>query len=234
MSLACVKKLIIATAGVAAPLWLAAGCAEIPTWQKTPAFARIAVSEKSIVYVQILNGELRAAMSVDGLQTATPVRVRSTMPNAAFSSEFALPVPADQLPAGVTAIKASLGVQQALRSAAAEPSPYVFGTLTVYRTDYQKATWQYEWSVTQGIGSDGKAVDAPFTLLNLDNLKLSLNVTPSKGKLAIVLRILADGRHFLSDVRKDGQPVEAKVVVTDASGVEAASKVGRLSVFGFS
>jgi hypothetical protein len=39
---------------------------------------------------------------------------------------------------------------------------------------------------------------------------------------------------MLTDVRKDGRPVQVKMIVTDASGAEIASKVGPLSDFGFS
>ena len=79
--------------------------------QETPVFARIVVSEKSVVYVQIQGTELRAAMSVEGLQAIMPVKMHMNFSDAITFPEFTLPVPADQLPAHVTAIKANLCLQ---------------------------------------------------------------------------------------------------------------------------
>lgn len=64
---------IVAAAGVAALMGFGAGLADA----QQAAFARIAVSEKSVVYVRIQGGELRAAMSAEGLQNAEPVRMRA-------------------------------------------------------------------------------------------------------------------------------------------------------------
>ncbi len=75
---ACGKRRMLAAAGVAALVLIGAGCTSEQVSQ-TPASARIAVSEKSVVYVQIQGGEVRAAMSLEGLRSAAPVR---TGPNS--------------------------------------------------------------------------------------------------------------------------------------------------------
>jgi hypothetical protein len=220
----CGKKLRVAMAGVAALAWLGAGLAVAQTPQK-PAFARIALSKKSAVYIQIEGNELRAAMSVEGLQTATPGKA---------GSECALPVPEDQLPAGVTAINANLRLMQLQVRTGQKivPTPYIMGRLTVCRTDDQKAEWQYVSSVgIQGAATADKA--ASINLPDLDKVKAALAATPSKGKLAVGLRLTA-GSAMLADVRKDGKPVQVQMVVTNASGAEIASKAGPLTTFGFS
>ncbi len=51
--------------------------------------------------------------------------------------------------------------------------------------------------------------------------------------LRVGLRLTLYGA-ALTDVRKDGKPVQAQMVVADASGAEVASKVGTLADFGFS
>ncbi len=71
MSQGCGRRQIVAAAGVAALMGLGSGLADA----QQAAFARIAVSEKSAVYVRIQSGELRAAMSAEGLQTAEPLRM---------------------------------------------------------------------------------------------------------------------------------------------------------------
>ena len=220
----CGKGMMVAVAGVAALVLVGAGCT-IEQTSQTPAFARIAVSEKSVVYVQIQGDELRAATSAAELQTAAPVKA---------GSEFTLPLPADQLPAGVTAIKARLGLQQyqVRNSEGPALTRFISGQLTVCRTDDQKVEWQY---VSQcGVQAFADVVKArSLELPDPDKVKATLEINPASGKLAIGLRLTADGA-ALTDVRKDGRPVQVKMVVADASGAEIASKVGALADFGFS
>jgi glycine cleavage system regulatory protein len=65
------------------------------------------------------------------------------------------------------------------------------------------------------------------------DVKASLEATPATGKLSIGLRLTLYGA-AMADVRKNGKPVQVKMVVADASGAEIASKVGTLADFGFS
>jgi hypothetical protein len=223
----CGKRLMVAMAGVVALMWIWAGLADAQTSQRTPVFARIVVSEQSVVYIRIQGDELRAATSVEGLQIATPVKLRS---------EFALPVPADQLPAGVTAIKAKAQMAQVRvrtnGNGAVATKPYIYGQLTVCRTDDQKAVWQYVAGIGVLAGAD--AENAPsIKLPNLHNVKATVRAQPANGKLGVGLQVVAGGT-MLVDVRKDDKPVQAKVIVTDASGAVIASKTGPLSAFGFS
>ncbi len=222
MSRSCRRTRSVAVAGIAALFLIGAGRTSAQISQGT-AFARLAVSEKSVVYVQIQGGEVRAAMSVEGLQTAEPVNTHT---------EFALPIPADQLPAGVTAIKANLALMQVQTGASAALLPYIRGTFKVSRTDDRKAEWQY---VSAGGGLAGaNAEKAPsIKLPNPDKLDASLSATVTGEKLAVGLRVTADGA-ILTDVRKDGHLVVVKMVVADAFGAEIASKVGTLADFGFS
>ncbi|MGD1000893.1 MAG: hypothetical protein ABSA67_09375 [Candidatus Brocadiia bacterium] len=218
----CGKRLIVAVAGVAALMWVGAGCTSAQVSQG-PAFARLALSEKSAVCIRIQGGEVRAAMSAEGLQTAEPVKTHT---------EFTLPIPADQLPAGVTAIKANLALMQIQTAASAALAPYINGTFRIFRADDQKAEWQF---VSAGGGLAGaNAEKAPsIKLPDPDKLDASLSATVTGEKLAVGLRVTAGGA-TLTDVRKDGHLAVVKMVVADASGVEIASKVGTLADFGFS
>ena len=105
MSVGGCKAQSIAMAGIVALALVAAAPADEQLGQKS-AYLRITVSEKSVVYLQAQGLELRAAMSVEGLQSAEPMKMRVFGGTAAQAREFALPIPADQLPAGITAVKA--------------------------------------------------------------------------------------------------------------------------------
>ena len=58
------KALAGATAVAAALMWVMAHAAAAQNSQK-PAYARVVVSDKSVVYIQIQGNELRAAMSLN-------------------------------------------------------------------------------------------------------------------------------------------------------------------------
>jgi hypothetical protein len=241
---ACGKRLIVPIGAVTALIWVAAllwtesapAAAMSGQNSQKPAFARIVVSDKSVVYIQIQGDELRAATSVEGLQSAAPVKSgRAARPGLAGGPfEFTLPVPADQLPAGVTAIKGKLGFALVSASVSGRDalSPYFYGQLIVSRLDSRKAEWQYVSQV--GLIAGASAENAPeIKLPNLDKISAALEARPSSGKLAVGLHLTADVA-TLADVLEEGRPVQVKMVVTDASGAEKASKVGRLSDFGFS
>jgi hypothetical protein len=232
----CCRKLTVATAGVAALVWLGAVLAVAQTPQKTPVFARIAVSEKDAVYIwiQVQGTELRVATTVPGLKTAEPVKALPGVTNGLQFGSFALPISADQLPAGVTAVNAKLGLVQVRISTNGqiETKPAICGQLTVCRPDAQKVAWQYVARI--GVLADADANKAQYiNLPDLDNVKATIQAKPANGKLGVGLQLMA-GNAALTDVLKDGHPVQAKMVVTDASGAVKLSKDGPLSAFGFS
>ncbi len=51
-------------------------------------------------------------MSAEGFQTAAPVRMTAGATYVIASPEFMLPIPAERLPDGITAIKATLTLTQ--------------------------------------------------------------------------------------------------------------------------
>jgi hypothetical protein len=230
----------VALGWIAALIWIGPASAAAMSEQSSqkPAFARIVVSKKTVVYIQIQGNELRAATSVEGLQSGAPVKSG----RGAWRSpgegpfEFALPVAANQLPASVTAIKGILS--RSIFAGAESPHPefYFFGQLLVSRLDNHGAEWQYAACALVPAGAS--AAEAPeIELPNLDKIRAILEADPSRGKLAIGLQLIAStttGGTTLTDVLKEGRPAPVKMVVTDASGVEIASKVGTLAEFGFS
>jgi hypothetical protein len=129
----------VAMAGIVA-LALAAVARADETSGQSAAYLRIAVSEKSFVYLQAQGLELRAATSVAGLQSAEPMKMRVFGGTAAQAREFALPVPPDQLPAGISAVKLGLWFGMKPPDPKIPPRPYFTGKLTLCRTDDQKAS----------------------------------------------------------------------------------------------
>jgi hypothetical protein len=233
MSRTCGKRLMIAMACASTLIWLASGIAAAQTSQKA-AFARVVVSGWNVVYIQIQDGEMRTAMTVHGLQSAEPVQTTPHRLNESADLEYALPIPADQLPAGVTAIKASLTRATALirSKTGTTPLSLIIGQIAVCRTDAQKSEWQYVSQVDVQAGADADRAPS-IKLPNLDRVKATIETKPSSGRLAAGLRIVA-GEALLSDIRKDGQSVEANLTVMDAWGTPKVSKAGPLSAFGFS
>jgi hypothetical protein len=214
---------------LAALALILAGCAGTP---ERPSYLRIAVSAKSVVYIQLQRDELRAAMSVEALPDAKPVRISGMsqapryeigqpvpldiMPAPRF--EITLPVPADELPAGLTEIGASFldGVL----------------ALTFCRPDDRGVEWRCrtQWlDYRTGLA----AADAPAIALP-DVAKLALTVTamPASGKLGIGLNPMA-GRCAMDLMRMDGKAIPAQVRVVDEAGNEIVRKQGTPGDFGF-
>ena len=218
------KRRFVAAAAAVVLAMIGAGCASEQPAPTTPFFARMNVSEKCVVYFQIQGwDELRAAMSLEGLQAAAPIKIHiGDGREASERTDFALPIPSDQLPAGITAIKASLALT----------TPTLLGELTVCRSDAQKAEWQYVSKVE--VAGSAKAENAPsISFPDFGRLRAAIETNPSAGNLGIGLRLTAGGA-TLADVLKNGQPVQVKMVVADASGAVIASRAGPLADFGFS
>jgi hypothetical protein len=241
-------KLIVATLGMAA---LAAF--SVPAAAQQAAYAKIVLSKDSSVYLRIQAGELSTAMSPDGLDAAAAVKMQIHSTRFITFPEVTLPIPPDQLPAGYGPIKATLEWMRIWTPGNATATPHFAGQLTVSRTDDRKAKWEYTAQLSVEAASVIEKAPA-IKLPNMDNIKAVLETAPSKGRLAISLRletahatlmdVLKDGKpdkvvvdfpgNSLIDVRKDGKPIEVKMVVTDSSGAEIASKTGGLTDFGFS
>ena len=221
----------VAIAGIAALALAAAARADEPS-EPGAAYLRIAVSEKSFVYLQVQDLELRAAASIAGLQSAEPKKMRVFGGAAAQAREFALPIPAAQLPAGISAVKLGLwfGVKQP--DPQSPPGPYFTGKLTLCRTDAQKAQWQFVTSLGSPAGAD--AEKAPSVRLpSVADFKLDVTALPSEGKVAVGVA-LSTGSTAAVEIRKDGKPAELSVSVADSDGKPVAKKSGPLSDFGFS
>jgi hypothetical protein len=215
---------------------------------ETPVYVRVSVSEKTSVYLEFQGREVRAAMSAEGLTAATPSKPRQ---------EITLPIPADQLPAGITAIKAGLAAAQVASGPGRKTGVQVSGYLAPCRMDDQKAEWQCV--VRVGVPAADSADKATaIRLPSLEKPAISVTAKPAKGSLGVGVRLLAGRSNaapsaavtsragnasvvsvFLNasgpiEVRKDGKPVDVKVTVLDAAGKQVASKTGPLSNFGFS
>lgn len=210
---------ILAIAGIVA-LTLIGACMVNGT--RGPAYVRINVSDRSAVYLEFERATLRAATSVEGLQTAEPVPLRGVNYQTPQSREFTLPVPADQLPEGITAVKASFErIGRTIR-----------GRLGICRTDSQKAVWQCDILVLSAAGDTAAAARA-IRLPNPEKLTLAIRTTPSHRTLGVGVQLMS-GDNQVSGVSKDGKPMPVQVRVTDAQGNEVAAKKGLLTDFGFS
>jgi hypothetical protein len=219
---------LIALAGGLAAMALLAGCAGAP---EESSYLRIGVSEKSVVYLQLQRDEIRAATSVEALPDSEPVRmsmagneprieIEQPVPLAVTPAprfELTLPVPAGELPSGLTAVRASFldGVL----------------ALTLCRADDRNVEWRCRtgWLDYQAGGS---AADAPVVKLpDAARIRLAITGVPMPGKLAIGLNLMS-GRDTMYLARMDGKSIAAQVRVVNEAGKEVASRQGKLSDFG--
>ena len=212
------------------------------TGPKTPAYVRADFfNSGSSVYFECKNNELRTATTAEGLNTAVPVgAVRTVGGNSADSMvrfpEIALPIPANQFPAGVTAVKATFclyGVEGPDYRINGMPDTYLSGEIGICRTDDQQSEWQY---VMQGAmhacDSADKLPDTKWAELGK---VITFSVKGKSANAALGVGVSAEaGTVHLSDIRKDGIPVDVHVTVLDASGKKVASGTGPLSAYGFS
>lgn len=217
-------------AGLGAVVLIAAGCAGTPP---RPSYLRIAVSEKSVVHIQFQGEELRAAMSVEALPDAKPVGMAAmddapwfetvpplpaeVQPTQRFN--LTLPLPPDELPAGLTALRATF-----LDGALA---------LTFCRPDAGNVEWRgrtrwlpYKTALTP---ADAPVVAAP----DIAKMKLEVTGVPTSGELGIGLTLVVD-RYPMYLMRTDRKGVAAQVRVVDGAGKEVVLKQGTLDDFGFS
>jgi hypothetical protein len=210
---------IVAIVGIAALTLIGSGVFNAPL--KT-GYVRINVSDKTAVYLEFKNSELRAATSVEGLKTAEPIALRELGSQVAQSAEFMLPIPADQLPDGISAIKGTF----------TRIGNRISGQLGICRTDEHKAVWQcYVWIFSKTADNAGatQAVELP----KLEKIALNVSGTPSNGKMGVGVWAMA-ANNQVSGLLKDGKAILVQVSVKDASGKEVAAKTGPLSDFGFS
>ncbi|MGO8702849.1 MAG: hypothetical protein ACLQVA_03440 [Candidatus Brocadiia bacterium] len=210
---------IVAIAGILALALIGAGVLDVT--QKT-GYVRINVSDKSAIWLEFKGTELRAAASAEGLKTAEPVALRALGNQASESPEFTLPIPADQLPEGIWAVKGSFR----------RFGNMVLGQLGICRTDEQKVVWQCDVRVTSSTG-DTAVGAGTMQLPGLEKISLNVSAKPSNGKLGVGVHLTASINQ-VSDVRKYGKPVLVQVSVTDASGNEVGARKGPLTDFGFS
>jgi hypothetical protein len=210
---------IVAIVGIVA-LTLIGACMVNGT--RGPAYVRINVSDKSAVYLEFERATLRAATSAGGLQTAEPVPLRAVNFQTPQSREFTLPIPADQLPEGIAAVKASFE----------RFGSTVESRLGFCRTDSQSAVWQCDVLVLSEAG-DTAAAAKPIQLPNPTKLTLAIRTVPSYRTLGVGVRLMC-GDNEVNAVSKDGTPMPVQVTVTDAQGKEVRAKKGPLTDFGFS
>jgi hypothetical protein len=190
--------------------------------KQAPGYVRINVSDKSTVYLEFEGAALRAAASVEGLKTAEPVALRAVGFQASRSAEFTLPIPADQLPAGISAVTGIF----------TRTGNNVSGQLEIRLTDAQGIVWQCDATVGARLGDRADAGPS-IQLPGLEKLVLNVTAGPSNGKLGIGV-LLTGSDHRVRDVLRDGKPVPVQVSVTDAAGKEVAARNGPLADFGFS
>ena len=198
---------------------------------KGPAYVRVNVSDKTSVYLEFQGSALRAAASIEALKTAEPVKGQVEAGGSKWLPEITLPIPADQLPARVTAVKAIFGLYQGPPVLRPGEVPHVVVHMGICQTNEQKADWRYNVEVTSPIADSATKAPA-IQLPNFANVRLIVAGKPAAGSLGVGVRLLAGTTEFL-DVRKDGKSVDFQVTVADASGKLAASKTGPLASLGF-
>lgn len=214
--------------------------------QQRTAYFRIQVSPDCTIYGLLRQDELRLAPDPDQLAAVTPVKATKVdntprVPDYEWKEytfpEVAVPVPADRLPEGFSAMKATLhyrtgSVTSRGRGSAARDLSYVRGQLGLVRKDEAGGLWTYCWD---GYAQTGPAPEKAPAVQVPRIGRLSLQVsTETKKKLNPGVAVLAkSGEMQLSDILKGGKSVEAHLQVTGPDGGTVASEKGPLSKFGF-
>jgi len=222
---------VVAIVGVASYALIGASVFEMPHFSMShkPGYVRVNVSDKSAVYLEFKTSEMRVAGSAEGLKTAKPLPLKGQGgpfrgPGQSYreSPELELPIPADQLPEGVSVIKGTF-----LWS-----GDRVWCTLRICRMDAQNAVWQcVDRDLSAEVGNNAGAAQA-MQLPRMEKLALVVEGRPSAGMLGVGVHLMA-GDHPVR-LFKDGQPVPVQFRATDASGKEIAAKTGPLTDFAFS
>jgi hypothetical protein len=213
---------LCALVGALAPMLLLAGCAA------RPVYLRVIVSDKCVVYLEYDNHsqELRAAASPGELKTNPSVKIRLEEPSEkdqprgirTESKEFLLPIPADQLPSGVTAVKAAVGVIEYGLEVWGRPELFFRCKFIICRKDEKNAEWQYE--TKRNVPTDVAVRYAPAIGLQwFEKVALAFDVWRFPG--TEIIHIYGE---WPTDLRKDGKSVMAQVSILDASGKELTSQ----------
>lgn len=193
-----------------------------------PCYVNVKVSDKATVYVQFDGAAMRMADSQEGLAKAQAVKATRSVNTTTQFPETPLPVPADKLPAGVNAVRAAFSVYAANN----RPAPYVYGELTQERPDDQKVSWSY--ATPAGVeGATSAAKATVIALPALDKASLQLQTTAKSKTLGVAVTVKS-GAQAISNVRKEGKPVPATLIVTNAAGNEVARESRPLDNFGMS
>lgn len=206
-------------------------CGSLAAAKSEPGYLKIVTGPDSQVLAQFKDKELRLADGEDGLRKAKTIESKSQRGTRLFKS-VAIPAPKDGWPSGIKTVTGDFQLRQ--YKSRGQTRNILYGTLKVSSKSEDGATWDYLQRVGVQLQSDPKRATA---LSVLDPTKLALNVkAQKKGKarnIGIALTLTA-GNAQLSDIRKDGKPLQAKVQVLDSKGKDIKTTKGYLSNFGFS
>ena len=195
-------------------------------------YLRIRVSPDQCVYVEFREDCLRAATTVKGLDGAQSVAPSTSSRRHLEFPAVEMPVLSSGAPAGSVKLKASFLLMRAPKSPdGAGQGSYVYAGLSLSRKDESGTLWTYSCGVSSPTAA--AAEDAPL-IEAADPGKLNLTVValPERGVINVGLRLAARGAGKC-EIRKNGEPVAAKLRVVDGKGVEVASDSGPLQKFGF-
>jgi hypothetical protein len=229
---------IVATLGLGA---LVKGYAPGPVLSGEVVYARLGVSPGVEIYFQFDERGMRVARSAHELATAEPVAAAERDGMRAVFPEVDLPVEADELPARCNQLKAKcmvydFGANAWGRRSLAMDMICVISPGFVYE-DEAGAEWTY-W--IGGIGMDAATsaqqadvLSVPLSVLAQPTVEVTAQVD-QEGEDQVGLAItVTSGEMSFDGIEKDGEAVEATLVVRDSNGDTVVTKRGTLEDLGF-
>lgn len=206
-------------------------CTNAPAASK--AYLAFQLREKVVLYAQIDGDQLRFATSEAGLEAARPIKGTSERSGSKWP-ETALTIPTETLPPGCTGIKATVSTFAA--GGGSGSRVYAQVTFSVSQVDDKKSVWTIE-AAEGGPTAQSIKQTRPISIPTADTASFEVGTQPVRrddGNLAIGIRLTIGSGAEVSDVRKDGKPVEVSLTVKDAKDAVVASASKPLGQFGFS
>lgn len=200
-----------------------------------PNYLRIAVSQKLYVYAQFEGKELRMATTVQGLETAKPVKAERYTRQYVMFAPTDLPKPANRVLGAWSNIKAGFFLftpPKGMKVPAGAGDWFAGAELYLSRNDARRAVWTYTLRSqvhTGTVPTGAPAIIVPRTA----RLSLKIESEPKgKDEMGIGLRVTA-GKSHVGEITRNGKSTQAQISVWDPGGRVVDSRKKALSDLGF-
>jgi len=199
-------------------------------------YLRLRVSPETMVYAQFVGSELRMATTPAGLKTATPVKGTKSDDRYVNFPSADFPLRDGQAAAGWSKIAATFFVmtRDGGKEGDTGSAPRYVGAGLLLSKQEPGALWSYN-DVAEGSQAGTAPDTAPVVEIpQAEPIFLYIVCQPGREKNMGIALSLKSGKSDVSNVSRDGKPVEAALKVWDAQGRAVVEAKGPLSKFGFS